>query len=384
MAHKIYGRDGGRMKKLLILPDYQSDYGMDGLHTGLYELGDWDIYEYPIKTSVHGGCDSGYDLPGQPKSGNTGCGSYLLPNPCPGPFHTEKEVEDIFPNFDLIVMGVRDYSRRSIKYLCELKLVNYDTLPLLLVDEEDAENIDRYFIDSFSPKVFFKRELLRTNSIEDYTKHLQRPVFPLPFSAFLRGLPDIDDSQKDYDVFLSLGRTWEKRDDLIRTFLSAVHDHHVCSPDRAWIATNGNSPLFHEKHGEHLRELAPWLMYMEKQGKSKITAAMRGWGRDTMHQFEAFSYATFVLYFDPGVHMPHPFKNKIHCRYVREDEWPVIHHIIDNFLEHDEWRNAVAKAGRDHCRTYHSNKARASYMVDISTRILGGEKVDPTEFGIEG
>ena len=373
-------------KSLLLLTDYQADYGLDGLHTGLYELEDWDVYEYPEKKSVHGGCDAGYDLPGQPASGLTGCGSHLALNPAPGPHHTKEEIFDKFPDFDLIVMGVRDYSRRGMVELCSTKGTSPDKLSnLAIMDEEDSAHIDSDLIRNYSPVVYFKRELLKERPLEDYSRGYggYGRVMPLPFSAFHRAYPDVDDTQKELDLCLFLGRTWPIRDQLLLSFLALVGGHKVCAPERAWVATNGNSPLFSSQYGEHLHELSPWPEYMQKQAQSKITAVVRGFGRDTMHQFEAFSYETLVLYVEPEIYMPYPFEHRKHCFYIHEEGFSLLDKIVRPILANydDRWRD-VAKAGKEHCRRYHSNRARARYMVDISMGAISGEKLEYEKFGL--
>ncbi|MDP3793860.1 MAG: glycosyltransferase [Candidatus Uhrbacteria bacterium] len=372
------------MKTVLILGDYQADYGFHGLITGLYELSGIDVYEYPHLQSLRGGSDIGYDLPGNPGGGNTGCPSYLSPAPLPAPLHSKEEIFDIFPNFDLVVMGIRDYSRRSIAELCRAKGVGTNEVPLVIYDADDADFIDRDLINRYTPFVFFKRELTNQYSLAAYTGGYGVPIFPLPFSAFTRSFPKPEgpDREKRFDIFLSLGRTWPSRDVLLGTFLDAVGRDRICSPGRAWIATNGNSPMKQEHpYGYLLRDLLPWSEYMMAQSQSRITASIRGFGRDALHAWEAFLSGPLVLYCPPGLHIPHPFKNWTHCIHFNED-CGEIPSLLRRLLEEPALREAVATQGQQHCLDHHSTVARADYLISICSKLRTGEKFDMEEFGL--
>ena len=375
---------GERRMKVLALPDFQADYGFHGLLTGLYELEGIDVYEYPHLQSLRGGSDIGYDLPGNPGAGNTGCPSYLSPAPLPAPLHSKEEIFDTFPNFDLVVMGIRDYSRRGIDELRQAKGVSSDRVPLVIYDADDSDWIDRDLISRFKPFCFFKRELTDQYPLAAYTHDYNMPIFPLPFSAFTRSFPKPEGPDRDtrYDIFLSLGRTHPSRDVLLGAFLDAVGRDHICSPERAWIATNGNSPMWQEHaYGHLLHNLLPWSEYMMAQGQSLITASIRGFGRDALHALEAFLCGPLVLYCEPGLHIPYPFKDEEHCVFFSEDCLNV-QRLLRYFLEEHEHREMIAAQGQQHCLDHHSTIARADYLISICSKLRAGEKVDPGEFGL--
>ena len=121
---------------------------------------------------------------------------------------------------------------------------------------------------------------------------------------------------------------------------------------------------------------------MTLQGGAKIGASIVGFGRDCLHAWELFSQSTYALYQDTGLHVPYPFKDGVHCRYITEDDFPKLAEIIATTLRQDDDRIAVARAGKEHCHKYHSTKARATYLVDVSMKILGGEKLNWEEYGL--
>ena len=369
--------------KILVLADCQSCFLSHTILTGLWEMDDVEVYEMPILQSVRGRSDCGYDLPGNPGGGMTGCTGYLQPAPLPEQTHTEEEILTLGErHFDLIVaVSQRDYVRRALNTLTTNRWKI--SSKLVVADGEDSEYIDREFLRKWEPKILFKREMTRNYSIPSYWSSYERPVMPLQFGAFLRSIPSINDEEKILDFFVSLGRTNPIRDKFLAACLDAVYGHKVCPPDMAWIATNDNSPLCTEhRYGKHLYNLTNWNDYMVLQGGAKIGASVIGFGRDCLHAWELFSQATLALYQDPGLHIPHPFKDGIHCYQIFPDGFSVLDKIIRPMIEHYDEYVHIARAGKAHCRKYHSTRARAEYLVDISMKVLGGEKIDLSKYGL--
>ena len=117
------------------------------------------------------------------------------------------------------------------------------------------------------------------------------------------------------------------------------------------------------------------------QAQAKIGAACVGFGRDTLHALEGFSHRTAMLYQDPGIYIPHPFIDRQHCVYFTED-CADVPEKIRWLLAEESYRQDLAAAGKRHCRAFHTTRARAAYVLDIAAKILGGEKIDPEEFGL--
>lgn len=362
--------------KVLCLADYQLSYGYDGLMVGLNEVGGVEYSEYPIRHSLRGAADQGYELPDGSTNSFTGCGGYLQRNPLPYPKATEEEVFDTFPNFDLIVMDTRDHARRGIKALCEKKNIHSSDLPLVMVDMEDHDSLDVGLIARFQPKIVYKRELGSDNSLEAYREFCSRPVFPLPFSAFTRGYPnDIDDTRKTLDIFCSLGNTNPIRLELLKKLIKAG----IESRADFHIATNDNV-LLGPDYDAFRKPMLSWDDYIRTQAQSRIGASVVGFGRDCLHLWEMMSFATLALVYPTGLHMPYPFKDKEHCIYFQDLE--AIPFLVNFYLNEPEAAEEIAKAGKQWCRTWHSNRARAQYLLDISTKILSGEKINKEEYGL--
>lgn len=364
--------------KCLSLLDYQSDFLSHVVLTGLWEIPNVEVYEMPILNSVRGGVDKNYRLP-DGTLGFTGTNSYLQPNPLPPQLHTREEILDTINDFDFVIMlSGREHARRALDDILVAKNLSARTLPLILCDGEDSHWLPIDLVRNYFPQILFKRELLRENSLDEYRKYCGIPVYPLPFASFTRSLPDVDDSQKLYDIFLSLGRTYPARDVLIGKFLDTAIEQNLTH----WIGTNSNSPLFQaHPHGHLLHDLLPWQEYMSRQAQSQITASIRGFGRDALHAFEAFSFATCVLYCDPEIYIPHPFVDRQHCIYFDEN-CEDIPRKIQWLVNDDPYRRYIAAGGKRHCREFHSTKARSEYLISIASKMCAGEKIYPEEYGL--
>ena len=122
---------------------------------------------------------------------------------------------------------------------------------------------------------------------------------------------------------------------------------------------------------------------MTRQARSKITASMRGFGRDALHLWEAFSAEVLVLYCPPGIVIPYPPQMGVHCVEINED-CSGVPGLLDYYLapEHEEERKTIARAGKEWLYKFHTNQASCRYLLDITTRVLGGQKIDREEFGL--
>jgi hypothetical protein len=375
--------------KILALCDYQMDYLAEGLLVGLWESGH-DIYEMPILQHVRGGVDEGYPLP-DGNRGFTGPPGHLLPNVLPNQPHAKEEVFDGVKRkeFDLIIMlSHREHARFALEEIIQNTGVPSNALPLLSCDGEDGDLIDWDLLRQLNIKLHFKRELLRPGiqgrrwSIEDYTENTI-PVWPLPFSAFVRNYPeDLDDSIKNIDFFMILGWTHPSRDTLVAHCLEYCVENQLSH----YIATNHTSPLLAEKtrhiYADQIKQnWFGWQEYIERQAHARMTAVIRGWGRDSLHVWEAFSFATATLYVDPGLYLPYPFIDEQHCLHIAPDFSNVKSQLFRFHSDPDLTRH-IALAGKGHCHEHHTNKKRVEYMIDVAHRYLYGKPATPEEFNI--
>jgi len=356
-------RYGRFAMKILALHDYQVSFQADGLICGLHESGN-EIWEMPIVNHIHGGTDADYDLP-DGKPGLTHAPD-VLSNALPMPVNkTAEEALDHIPEFDLIcLLSLRDHSLRALESIRDrIGEDKFMRLPLVVCDGEDHEFMNGALLKSLGAKIFFKREFL---------KHI--PVggmlWPLPFSAFYRSYPiDCGSWPKEYDIFLSLGMTHPDRD----IMTSALLEYAIDNEKEHWIGVDHNSTL-HKDHPykAFLKERLDWPTYIKKQAHSRVTGVVRGFGRDTLHSWEAFSFETVVLYNDPGIIIPHPPKNGKHCIYVDLTKESIKEALDDIFNYEMNWVT-MSREGAKWCKQYHSNKARAEYMVNIAHETIYGD-----------
>jgi hypothetical protein len=375
--------------KILALCDFQMDYLAEGLLVGLWESGH-DIYEMPVLQHMRGGIDQDYLLP-DGNRGFTASPGHLLPNILPNQLHTKEEVIDTVAKneFDLIIMlSHREHVRLALDEIIQATGIPSNALPLISCDGEDGDLIDWNILERYNIKLHFKRELLRPgiqgrqHTIIDYTENAI-PVWPLPFSAFVRNYPDnLDDSVKDVDFFMILGWTHPSRDTLAASCLEYCVENNLSH----YISINHTSPLLTEDtrhhYADHIKK--KWFgfqEFIERQAHARMTAVIRGWGRDSMHVWEAFSFATATLYVDPGIYIPFPFIDEEHCLHVDPD----CHNVKSQLyrFHHDpDFAQRIALAGKKHCREHHTNKKRVEYIIDVACRHLYGKLASPEEFGI--
>lgn len=367
-------------KKIIATTHYEMDYGGDGIIIGLYEQPGVEITEWPYCRHNHNEADIGYPLfDGKP--GFTSPPGFIVPNPLPPNEKTREEVFDTAKDADLIVVtSCRHFAVQGFMEIVEH--LGNKLPPVVLCDGEDAEGIPTDIVHTVKPSVFFKREMPRHTTMTSlrFNDGFSCPVFPLPFSAFSRSYEGIDDQQKDYDIFLSIGITYPKRVDLLSAFLT----YGVERGCRYYVGTNGDAPIIKtHPYGEKFENIRPWRDYMEKQAQSKITASMRGWGRDALHASEAFSFETLVLYCPPGITMPYPPQMGVHCVEFSEDCHD-IPRLLDYYLapENEEERKTIARAGKEWLYKYHTNAKRVEYLLRITKSIMNGETIDRAEFGL--
>ena len=365
--------------RLLLLSHQEMDFLGATITVGAYENGH-EVYEWPYVRHLHGGTDDDYIL-ADGKQGLTGPPGFMR-NPLPENYHTDEEILDLMPTFDFIIAhSTRDYAMRALRKVID-RLGHMPT-NLILAEGEDHDNIDQALIEHCRPLVFFKRELVR-QGLEPFDPHRYvdgTPVWPLQFGAFTRSYDglDINDQEKDFDLFLALGITYMPRNALLGAFLSYGVEHGLSH----YIATNHDSPIrARHPYADKLRGMLDWSRYIRAQAWSKITASMRGYGRDTLHAWEAFSFNTFVLYADPGLYIPHPFKNNIHCIHFDERACKDISVLLDFWLHENskDRREMIAATGKARCRYYHSTAARFSYALAIAQIYQEGREPDPEQY----
>ena len=365
--------------KILTLNHPEMDFLGDAILVGLHESGH-DIYELPVIGHVRGRADDNYLLSDGSK-GMTGVPGHLQLNPLPEYGHTEEELWDKYQEFDLVIMtSYRHYSTNAL-YKIKEKVGKFPE-NLVIVDGEDHSFIQQDMIRQWKPLCYFKRELLKeTHGFRVLSRSVEgTPIFPCPFAAFVRSYPEVNDQQKDLDLFLALGMTYDARQTLLAKFLETAEEIEA----GALICANNDNPL-RESHplGKHLNQMLGYGEYIVKQARAKISASMRGFGRDTLNFWEKMSFEILCLWCDPGIVIPYPpIPNKHVVEFTEDCE--DVPRLIKYFLHpsHDKERTTIAKAGKLWLYAHHTTQQRAAWLLDISRKIMSGEKIELEEFGL--
>ena len=123
--------------------------------------------------------------------------------------------------------------------------------------------------------------------------------------------------------------------------------------------------------------------YITKQARAKISASMRGFGRDTLNFWEKMSFETLCLWCDPEIVIPYPpIPNKHVVEF--EESCDDVGRLIRYYLHpgHEDERKTIAKAGKEWLHAHHITERRASYLLSISLKIINGEKIILEGFGL--
>lgn len=340
------------IKSVLFLADYQSDFLQQTIFKGLCQvLGTQNVAVMPYVDHFRGRVDDHYILP-DGKRGCTGPPSFLKPEP-----DTDWDQEKILAHledFDLIILGSpRQYALASLD---TIRATHRRTPPLVICSGEDYAwcGVDEQLLSKFRPIAYFKREL------EQPREH----VYPLPFAAFTDAYPEVDDTVKRYSIYAAFGNTWPSRMKLVRMLGEANYPN-------SYIATNSD---FLDETLPNVKSLQSFDEYIRGIAQSKITFVMRGWGRDTVRAWEATAFNTCVFWCEPGILYPHPFEDRIHVVNYAED-LTGLRDLIEYYLTHDDEREAIAMRGKSHTLRYHTTKARAEYLLEVTEQCLSSKPV---------
>lgn len=327
--------------KILLLVHPEQDYLETMCWNGFCELlGEDNVIIYPPKLSYLGYADFTYTLYGENKRGFTGTSPYIKARRMR--LYPMEEVVDEMKNIDLIVLSSpRHYPVHALRFI---KMLYGDKIPkpLAFLDGEDSEGLRDDLIAEFNPQFVFKRELT----------HEIHGVHPLPFSAIVPHLPIYEDllkTEKTLDVFALFGNTHPIRERIVKFLLEQNLLNSYIGIDTGALPWQNDARFT-------IPPLMGYENYLKKMASAKINIVLRGHGRDTVRYWEVMSFATLMLVKDPGIIIPHPFVDKVHCVYFKEEQ--DLLEKIRYYLLHESERIAIAEAGKEHCLKYHTNRAR--------------------------
>lgn len=347
------------IKKVLMLAHPEMDHLAYMMFDGLYKaIGAQNVFVYPFVNHYAGGVDSGYIL----DDGNKG---YTAP---PGyasghenPMLSFEELVAMIDEFDIVYLSsARTY---AIKALTQFKERCGSSMPPLVFSEgEDYQSLCTIEMikHKYNPVACFKRELL---PLDIESRKDMQPLYPLPFSAITDNLVP-DKEEKDIDVFALFGNTYPIREDIVKLINSSelpknykIHvgiDHFRNEPEKA---------VWQDPNRFNIPPLVQYRQFHEYMSRAKINIIARGWGYDTLRRFEVPCYSGLVMGDDIPIVTPYPFKDGQHIIHFKNSLQGVIS-MIEYFLTHDEDRQRIGKAGREHCMKYHTTEARAKYFLE--------------------
>jgi spore maturation protein CgeB len=102
--------------------------------------------------------------------------------------------------------------------------------------------------------------------------------------------------------------------------------------------------------------------YHIEMSKCRITLSLRGGGWDTLRYWEIPAVGSMMISTELGIVIPNDFEDKKHI--VRcSDNLDDLLDLGRYYLAHEDERQKIATAGREHLLKYHSNVARANYLL---------------------
>ena len=334
--------------KILFLDEMQQDYGTYFLFNGLCELlGEDNIILYPFKLSYLGFTDSSYILyDDNHKRGMTSWSPYIKKHNLR--IYPFEEIVEEMPNIDFIVLSSpRHYPIHALRFIKQI----YGKIPkpLIFCDFEDSTELRLDLIKEFKPSVVFKRELIQ---------HIEN-VYPLPFSSCLPYLPfwnEIKDKEKTLDIFGLFGNTYHLRTKFVKFLIE-------CDYSNSYIGIDSGIVPWQNDERFKIPPLKGYRDYLEAMASAKINIVVRGHGRDTVRYWEVASFKTLMLVKDPGIIIPYPYEDKVHCVYFENEN--DLKEKIDYYLSHNEERKKIANVCFEHTMKYHLNERRAEQFLSI-------------------
>jgi len=360
------------MKRILFITHPESDYGGCFLHDGYcHLLGPQNVFDYPIKFSHHGVCHT-YERPWladdhehrhvagrtDPLPWQAAWPAAWGPDEQASPVKLRETAEAMLRagEFALVVLeSNRPMVLRAYDELREAILVS--GAKVLLHDGEDYSDAPLDAINKTQPTLVLKREMTFDKYPGPEYKAYNTTMIAFPFSA---AVPEIFDAAADamwptyashgikgpYLCACMMGATWREREQLIRALSREFAGNSVCL----------RSSESHTYGLHNVQPTLPYNDYLAAMSLANVVVSMRGWGFDTVRYWEAATLSV-VLQDQPGIYIPNPLKEGIHCLQYGDNDDAV--RKIRWAAQHVEDVQAIRLAGRQHIKQYHTNEYRA-------------------------
>ncbi len=357
--------------KILWLVHLEPDYGESMLYDGLCKvLGDENMIDFPYKYTHHGQ---------EEKVANKNVRHYLDSNPTELHYlrgHYKPEKPGYSPHYSGPYEWEMNHSGIDYHYADILNMVNtcyfdlivlahpraipiwfleqlfkdlgnvHEKAPIVMCDFEDYHELRFDIFQKFSINLAFKAAYVQN----------EPNVYGLPLCSPFINNPKyiIDDTHKTIDVVARWGLTHPLRQEVLNEIQQIQGIAGVA------VANDG---VVHTMlpHKEYLKEIA----------SSKIGVSMGGHGnlnRNPNRHWEIPSYRTMMICEDPKINYSHPFEDKKHCALFDPKVRGDAKQKIEYYINHEDERQAIAEAGHEHLKKYHTTVARAKYFLEICTK----------------
>lgn len=240
--------------------------------------------------------------------------------------------------------------------------------PIVYYDAGERDELNEHWVHVFRPRLTFKQILTPEVGKRGLTTKIPSydfKILPLPLSSplvgtnehFPVGIPihwfrDNDDPlDKLFDIFYSMGPTWDGRATVIRMLDALTKE--------TGAATVGT---------------VTYKNYHVVVSRSRMAVTMRGSGRDTQRYWEIPLYKTLMLADGTmGAIHPYPFEDGKTAVFYRslEDLREKVVRYLPRQGRMEEERHAIARAGKEHLWKYHSTGARAVFFLERIKEHLG-------------
>lgn len=313
-------REGGWPRKVLMVTRQGPQYGLDVLYDGLCQLlGSDAVDEFPWKPSLHGEAPDSFR-------------SYPCTFDWPGaPLGSDEVLERLAAGYydavlyGDVLMGLPAALARGIASAAG------DT-PLAFLDTEDDPCNNRpallahLAIEGNRP--YFKREML---SACDYGPE----AWPMPFAYPDSRVPERVHYERAEPVFWA----GDRRFGLRQLYVSAVS----------------------ERLGQDFGRRYEQDEYAKALTRSRIGLNCFGLGFDTVRYWELAAHGCMLLSERLPIAVPHNFRDGESAVFF--DDLGALLNKLDHYVNHPGEVQAIAEAGRERLKRYHTSSARARMLL---------------------
>ncbi len=188
--------------------------------------------------------------------------------------------------------------------------------------------------------IIFKREYLENAD-------LGKNVFPLPLSFNFDNLPERLPDKFKYDVSF-----WAVESNPIRTSaLDLLEDKFDC---RSNGTTRNQTFRRYKRKGS---------FYLQEIASCRIVLSFPGVGWDTFRYWEVPALGRFMISIKPKIKIPQDFENNKNIIFCRDDLSDLVE-LCEYYLRNESSREKIAKNAAQHAREFHSDIARAQYILE--------------------